>query len=69
VTVTVLDGPLGTELDRRGVDTSLPLWSARALLEADHLGRVGALKDRAVGAQPVAHALGGPRIAARAALP
>ena len=33
MTVTVLDGPLGTELDRRGVDTSLPLWSARALLE------------------------------------
>ena len=30
----VLDGPIGTELDRRGVDTSLPLWSARALVEA-----------------------------------
>ncbi|MEM1418039.1 MAG: homocysteine S-methyltransferase family protein [Myxococcota bacterium] len=32
--LTVLDGPLGTELSLRGVDTRLPLWSARALLEA-----------------------------------
>ena len=30
----LLDGPMGTELDRRGVDTSLPLWSARGLLVA-----------------------------------
>jgi len=30
----VLDGATGTELARRGVDTSLPLWSARALIEA-----------------------------------
>jgi S-methylmethionine-dependent homocysteine/selenocysteine methylase len=30
----LLDGATGTELDRRGVDTSLPLWSARALIEA-----------------------------------
>ena len=30
----LLDGATGTELDRRGVDTSLPLWSARALLAA-----------------------------------
>jgi S-methylmethionine-dependent homocysteine/selenocysteine methylase len=30
----LLDGPVGTELDRRGVDTSLPLWSARAITEA-----------------------------------
>lgn len=28
----LLDGGLGSELDRRGVDVSLPLWSARALL-------------------------------------
>ena len=28
----VLDGALGTELERRGVPTQLPLWSARALL-------------------------------------
>lgn len=29
--VTVLDGPLGTELAARGVDTPLPGWSAHAL--------------------------------------
>ena len=32
--VLLLDGATGTELQRRGVDTTLPLWSARALLEA-----------------------------------
>lgn len=30
----LLDGATGTELDRRGVDTSLPLWSARAIIQA-----------------------------------
>jgi S-methylmethionine-dependent homocysteine/selenocysteine methylase len=30
----LLDGAMGTELERRGLDTRLPLWSARALLEA-----------------------------------
>jgi S-methylmethionine-dependent homocysteine/selenocysteine methylase len=30
----LLDGATGTELNRRGVNTDLPLWSARALLEA-----------------------------------
>ena len=30
----VLDGGTGTELDRRGVDISLPLWSARAIIDA-----------------------------------
>lgn len=30
----LLDGAIGTELDRRGVDISLPLWSARAILDA-----------------------------------
>ena len=29
----LLDGALGSELDRRGVDVSLPLWSARVLLD------------------------------------
>jgi S-methylmethionine-dependent homocysteine/selenocysteine methylase len=28
----ILDGAMGTELRRRGVDTGLPLWSANALL-------------------------------------
>jgi S-methylmethionine-dependent homocysteine/selenocysteine methylase len=30
----LLDGATGTELNRRGVNTDLPLWSARALIEA-----------------------------------
>ena len=30
----LLDGALGTELERRGVGTPLPLWSAQALLDA-----------------------------------
>jgi homocysteine S-methyltransferase len=32
--VMLIDGATGTELDRRGVDVSLPLWSARALIDA-----------------------------------
>lgn len=35
----LLDGATGTELNRRGVDTGLPLWSARALLDAPHVLR------------------------------
>jgi S-methylmethionine-dependent homocysteine/selenocysteine methylase len=35
----VLDGALGTELERRGVSTGLPLWSARALWEAPDVVR------------------------------
>ncbi len=31
--ITILDGAMGTELARRGIDTSGPEWSARALLE------------------------------------
>ncbi|MCO4773269.1 MAG: homocysteine S-methyltransferase family protein [Deltaproteobacteria bacterium] len=31
---TVLDGPVGTELLRRGIPTPLPLWSATAIDEA-----------------------------------
>lgn len=30
----LLDGGTGTELNRRGVDTGLPLWSSQALLDA-----------------------------------
>jgi S-methylmethionine-dependent homocysteine/selenocysteine methylase len=33
----ILDGALGTELERRGFPTTLPLWSAKALLEAPNL--------------------------------
>lgn len=31
--LTLLDGAMGTELTRRGIDTHLPLWSARALID------------------------------------
>jgi S-methylmethionine-dependent homocysteine/selenocysteine methylase len=30
----ILDGAMGTELTRRGINTTLPLWSARALMDA-----------------------------------
>jgi hypothetical protein len=30
--VTILDGPMGTELAARGVPRPAPLWSARAVL-------------------------------------
>jgi len=33
----LLDGAVGTELARRGVDTTLPLWSARALFDGPGL--------------------------------
>ena len=32
--LTILDGPLGTELDRRGVVTEMPSWSATAIEQA-----------------------------------
>lgn len=35
--ITVLDGPMGTELLRRGVPTPLPGWSAHALEQAPEL--------------------------------
>ena len=35
----LLDGALGTEIERRGGDARLPLWSARALLEDPGLVR------------------------------
>ena len=35
----LLDGATGTELNRRGVNTDLPLWSARALLAAPEVLR------------------------------
>ena len=33
----ILDAAMGTELQRRGADTRLPLWSARALVESPEL--------------------------------
>ena len=39
--ILLLDGATGTELDRRGIDVGLPLWSARAIIDApDVLGEV-----------------------------
>ena len=35
----LLDGAMGTELQRRGADTRLPLWSARALVDAPDVVR------------------------------
>jgi S-methylmethionine-dependent homocysteine/selenocysteine methylase len=32
--IVLLDGAMGTELERLGVETKLPLWSAQALLDA-----------------------------------
>lgn len=34
----ILDGATGTELNRRGVDTGLPLWSANALMNKRDAG-------------------------------
>ncbi|RIK41337.1 MAG: homocysteine S-methyltransferase family protein [Chloroflexi bacterium] len=33
----ILDGAVGTELQRRGIQTTMPLWSAHGLLEAPEL--------------------------------
>lgn len=35
--IAILDGPMGTELNRRGSDTTLPLWSARSLIKEPEL--------------------------------
>ena len=41
--LTILDGPIGTELARRGLPTPLPLWSAAAILDAPaQLGEIHA---------------------------
>ena len=37
-TPIILDGATGTELNRRGVDTGLPLWSANALMKEHGAG-------------------------------
>ncbi len=39
ITLCILDGAMGTELARRGIDTGLPLWSANALLKAPDVVR------------------------------
>jgi S-methylmethionine-dependent homocysteine/selenocysteine methylase len=37
--LVLLDGALGTELERRGVETPLPLWTAQAILDAPEVVR------------------------------
>ncbi len=37
--VLILDGAMGTELFRRGIDTRLPIWSAQVLIENPELVR------------------------------
>ncbi len=37
--VLILDGAMGTELFRRGIQTRLPIWSAQALIENPELVR------------------------------
>jgi S-methylmethionine-dependent homocysteine/selenocysteine methylase len=46
--IVLLDGAMGTELERRGVATPLPLWSAQALLDAPDTIR--AIHEEYVGA-------------------
>jgi len=41
----LLDGAVGTELARRGVDTTLPLWSARALLDDRGLATLASIHE------------------------
>jgi S-methylmethionine-dependent homocysteine/selenocysteine methylase len=47
----VLDGAMGTELTRRGIDTTLPLWSASAMLHAPDTVRAIHADYVAAGAQ------------------
>ena len=51
--VLLLDGAMGTELDRRGVSTALPLWSARALIERPEVVRQIHLDNLRAGADIV----------------
>ena len=37
--ILILDGPMGTELHRRGINISLPLWSASAIWERPEIIR------------------------------
>ncbi len=47
----LLDAAMGTELERRGAPTSLPLWSARALLECPELVLAIHCEEVAAGAE------------------
>lgn len=62
---TILDGPLGTELGRRGVSTGLPLWSAGAIVEAPEV--IGAIHRDYATAGAVVHTTNTFRTARRTA--
>jgi S-methylmethionine-dependent homocysteine/selenocysteine methylase len=47
----LLDAAMGTELQRRGADTRLPLWSARALVESPELVSAIHKEEIAAGAE------------------
>ncbi len=47
----LLDAALGTELEKTGVDSTPPLWSARALLSAPDLVKELHRRERAAGAE------------------
>lgn len=53
MTVMILDGAMGTELERRGVDTGLPLWSANALITAPNVVKQIHLDYLRAGAQVI----------------
>ncbi|HTN83965.1 MAG TPA: homocysteine S-methyltransferase family protein [Sorangium sp.] len=53
--VVVLDGPLGTELAARGIETPSPLWSAAALLDARGCDAVRAIHRDYARAGAAAH--------------
>lgn len=53
MTVTILDGAMGTELARRGEDTGLPLWSANALMSAPEVVKQIHLDYLRAGAQVI----------------
>ncbi len=53
VPAILLDGALGTELNRRGVDTALPLWSAAALVHAPEVVEAIHVDYLSVGAEVI----------------
>ena len=71
--LVLLDGPLGTELERRGQPLPAPMWSARALVEAPLLisqihedyAQAGAQVHTAATFRTTARALAGTEWAAR----
>ncbi len=69
--VLLLDGAMGTELERRGVSTRLPLWSAQAVREAPDVVRAIHEDDARAGADLLTTATfrTTPRTMRRAGLP